>query len=104
MVRIPSSSPTIHSFIHSFNSFTGSSQGRGPRAAGWFEDHIRDRGGDMKSLVLVQGINGWAGRHHRQLDGDDNDNDGGGDDDDDDFVRFMDEYDPAYWKEKRKQK
>ncbi|KAL4723579.1 hypothetical protein ACLX1H_009217 [Fusarium chlamydosporum] len=38
-----------------------SSRGRGPRAAGWFKDYL-DQQGDyqMKSLVLSEGITGWA--------------------------------------------
>ncbi|KAH6634714.1 Rhodanese-like domain-containing protein [Chaetomium sp. MPI-SDFR-AT-0129] len=41
--------------------YCGSSSGRGPRAAGWFADHLSDRGdSEMQSLVLVGGIKGWA--------------------------------------------
>lgn len=58
---------------------TASSRGRGTRAAGWFADHISDRGdGDMQSLVLVDGIKGWstAGPEYRQ---------------------WMDEYEESVW-------
>jgi hypothetical protein len=38
-----------------------SSKGRGTRAAGWFADHIAEHGDEeMKSLVLLEGIKGWA--------------------------------------------
>lgn len=40
---------------------TGSSRGRGTRAAGWFLDLINEKGHkSMKSLVLSGGIAGWA--------------------------------------------
>jgi arsenical-resistance protein 2 len=39
----------------------GSSRGRGTRAAGWFDDLIKEKGQQsMKSLVLLEGIAGWA--------------------------------------------
>lgn len=39
----------------------GSSRGRGTRAAGWFDDLINEKGDkDMKSVILVEGITGWA--------------------------------------------
>jgi arsenical-resistance protein 2 len=42
-------------------SLSGSSRGRGTRAAGWFEDLIKEKGHEsMKSLVLLEGIAGWA--------------------------------------------
>lgn len=38
-----------------------SSKGRGTRAAGWFADYIADQNDDhMKSLVLLEGVKGWA--------------------------------------------
>ena len=38
-----------------------SSRGRGTRAAGWFHDYLSEQGdGDVKSLILVEGIKGWA--------------------------------------------
>ena len=41
--------------------FIGSSRGRGTRAAGWFDDLIKARGDtNMKSVILSEGINGWA--------------------------------------------
>lgn len=40
---------------------TGSSRGRGTRAAGWFADYITEqRDESMQSLVLEGGIKGWA--------------------------------------------
>ena len=57
----------------------GSSRGRGTRAAGWFVDYITDKAdGDMESLVLSEGISGWA-------------NAGG------EFVRWMNEFDGEVW-------
>ncbi|MCJ1248229.1 hypothetical protein MMC30_005446 [Trapelia coarctata] len=39
----------------------GSSSGRGPRAAGWFQDYIDGKGDkQMKSCVLRGGIKEWA--------------------------------------------
>lgn len=39
----------------------GSSSGRGPRAAGWFADHLVHVGEtEMQSVVLEDGIKGWA--------------------------------------------
>ncbi|KAK0619526.1 hypothetical protein B0T14DRAFT_519440 [Immersiella caudata] len=41
--------------------YCSSSRGRGTRAAGWFADYLSNQGdGDMESLVLVEGIKGWA--------------------------------------------
>lgn len=55
---------------------------RGSRAAGWFKDHIDDRGdSDMESLTLFEGITGWAKA--------------GGE-----FVEWIDEYDAAVWESK----
>ena len=43
------------------SSSTGSSRGRGTRAAGWFDDLIAEKGDErMKSLTLEGGIKGWA--------------------------------------------
>ena len=44
---------------------TGSSQGRGPRCAGWFQDYIDDiakfgRKSVVKVRVLEGGIKGWV--------------------------------------------
>ncbi len=41
--------------------FAGSSRGRGTRAAGWFDDMIKEKGNkSMKSVILLEGISGWA--------------------------------------------
>ncbi|KFY35644.1 hypothetical protein V494_05731 [Pseudogymnoascus sp. VKM F-4513 (FW-928)] len=42
--------------------YCGSSLGRGGRAAGWFQDYIKEQGkeGDMKSCTLTGGIKGWV--------------------------------------------
>jgi arsenical-resistance protein 2 len=56
-----------------------SSRGRGTRAAGWFSDYINDRGdGEMESLVLAEGIKGWATSNGE-------------------FVEWMDEYEATAW-------
>jgi hypothetical protein len=41
---------------------TGSSQGRGPRCASWFLEHVREVAGDndMQVLVLEGGVKGWV--------------------------------------------
>ena len=52
------------------NALSGSSRGRGNRAAGWFNDYIQDQNDTyMKSLTLVDGIKGWskAGEEYVQL-------------------------------------
>ena len=57
-----------------------SSRGRGPRVAGWFDDYIRGQPDEkMKSLVMVEGIKGWARA--------------GGE-----YVGLMDEYDEGTWR------
>ncbi|KAL5615865.1 hypothetical protein FOBRF1_004613 [Fusarium oxysporum] len=62
--------------------YCSSSRGRGPRAAGWFQDRI-DKQGDshMESAILFEGITGWAKA--------------GGE-----FVEWMDEYDSTVWNSK----
>jgi len=56
-----------------------SSRGRGTRAAGWFADYIADREcTDMQSLVLFEGIKGWAKAGEE-------------------FVEWMDEYNKETW-------
>jgi arsenical-resistance protein 2 len=58
---------------------TGSSRGRGTRAAGWFADYLEERqDGELTSLVLEGGIKGWAT--------------GGAE-----YTALMDEYDAAVW-------
>jgi hypothetical protein len=56
-----------------------SSRGRGTRAAGWFADHIADQeDNEMKSLVLAEGIQGWATAGAE-------------------YVEWMEEYDANVW-------
>jgi arsenical-resistance protein 2 len=58
----------------------GSSRGRGTRAAGWFDDYIRDQGNStMTSCILVEGINGWAQAGEE-------------------YVRLMDDYQEEHWR------
>jgi arsenical-resistance protein 2 len=60
--------------------YLGSSLHRGSRAAGWFDDLIKDQANtNMKSLVLVEGINGWASAGE-------------------DYERHMDGFVPRIWK------
>lgn len=47
------------------DNLLGSSSGRGPRCAGWFQDYIDDiakfnKRTNMKVLVLKGGIKGWV--------------------------------------------
>jgi arsenical-resistance protein 2 len=59
-----------------------SSRGRGPRAAGWFNDYLATHGdAEIQSLVLSEGIKGWATAGEE-------------------FVSWMDEYDASVWAEK----
>jgi arsenical-resistance protein 2 len=40
---------------------SGSSRGRGARAAGWFADYLKERDEkSMESFILEGGIKGWA--------------------------------------------
>jgi len=57
----------------------GSSRGRGPRAAAWFNDYINDKGdSEMQSLVLTGGIKGWEGEKGE-------------------YVEQMQDYDESKW-------
>jgi arsenical-resistance protein 2 len=59
----------------------GSSNGRGPRCAGWFADYLVDQGvkeDEVRSVVLEGGIKGWVK---------------GGEE----YVAFMDGFDPKAW-------
>ncbi|CAH0027530.1 unnamed protein product [Clonostachys rhizophaga] len=79
--------PTLYSLfkaagVHKIIWYCSSSRGRGSRAAGWFKDHIDDQSdSDMESLILFEGISGWAKA--------------GGE-----FVEWIDEYDAAVWENK----
>ncbi|RMJ24882.1 RHOD [Aspergillus sp. HF37] len=76
--------PTLYSLLSNGKVkhvvwYCGSSRGRGTRAAGWFADYLEERqDGDLKSLVLEEGIKGWAT--------------GGAE-----YTAMMDEYDASVW-------
>lgn len=76
--------PTLYSILKAASVrkviwYCSSSRGRGNRAAGWFADYISDQGdGDMRSLVLVNGIKGWATAGPE-------------------YTEWMDEYDESVW-------
>lgn len=58
----------------------GSSKGRGTRAAGWFDDVIRDRRGTdaLRSVVLEGGITAWANAGPE-------------------YIAWMADYDAGFW-------
>lgn len=59
---------------------SGSSKGRGTRAAGWFADHIRAQNDTtMESSVLEGGIKGWVAAGPE-------------------YVELTDGYDASVWK------
>ncbi|KAK4937931.1 hypothetical protein LTR28_009713 [Elasticomyces elasticus] len=59
--------------------YCGSSSGRGPRCAAWFQDHLRAVGDEnMQAMTLEGGIKGWV-RDGEQ------------------YVRLMDGYKEEYW-------
>lgn len=64
------------------HTFTGSSNGRAPRCAAWFLEHVREvaEDMDMNVMVLEGGIKGWV-RGGPQ------------------FTQLMDGFKPEYWKE-----
>ncbi|KAM6511891.1 hypothetical protein FALCPG4_016880 [Fusarium falciforme] len=91
-INLPAQSlyPTIPTLYSLFKSagvqkiiwYCSSSRGRGSRAAGWFKDHLDEQGdSDMESVILFEGIAGWAKA--------------GGE-----FVEWMDEYDATVWDSK----
>jgi len=61
---------------------TGSSQGRGPRCASWFLEHVREvaEDNDMQVLVLEGGLKGWVQGGPR-------------------FTSLMDGFKPEHWEE-----
>lgn len=62
----------------------GSSKGRGTRAAGWFDDYIKEQGDEaMRSVILEGGVTGWANAGVE-------------------YVGFMDGYLEDVWKGGRK--
>ena len=47
--------------------YCGSSRGRGPRSAAWFQDQLDQEGvADITSYVLEGGIKGWVKRGRQQ--------------------------------------
>ncbi|KAK5309892.1 hypothetical protein LTR93_012153, partial [Exophiala xenobiotica] len=60
-----------------------SSQHRGSRAAGWFDDLIKDRQLiGVRSFILRDGVGGWARAG-------------------DEYTRMIDEYDAQIWASKQ---
>ncbi|KAF3309149.1 hypothetical protein TWF173_011381 [Orbilia oligospora] len=60
--------------------YCNSSRGRGTRSALWFQDYIDDNNdAELKTMILVDGIKGWATSG-------------------DEYVERMDEYVEGYWK------
>jgi arsenical-resistance protein 2 len=69
-IRVPkANTPNLSSYELAYKAniewvvFTcGSSQGRGPRCASWFLEHVREVAGDndMQVLVLEGGVKGWV--------------------------------------------
>ncbi|MCJ1397813.1 hypothetical protein MMC11_001009 [Xylographa trunciseda] len=78
--------PTLYSLfskakVQTVIWYCGSSRGRGTRAAAWFGDYCVDRGdGAMRSVILLEGIMGWAT---------------GGEE----YVALMDGYDSGAWED-----
>ncbi|KAJ9161177.1 hypothetical protein NKR19_g2547 [Coniochaeta hoffmannii] len=93
-INLPAQSlwPTIPTLYQMFKAaglrkviwYCGSSRGRGNRAAGWFGDHIAEHDGDahMQSLVLLDGVKGWATAGEE-------------------YVQWMDGYDATLWQESK---
>lgn len=65
---------------YSDRSWPGSSKHRGLRGAAWMDDYIKERGDpSLRSLVLLDGIRGWANAGTE-------------------YTAFMDEYDESAWR------
>ncbi|KAL2036102.1 hypothetical protein D6D17_10385 [Aureobasidium pullulans] len=92
-INLPAQSlyPTIPTLYATFRAaripkiiwYCGSSRGRGTRAAAWFADYLDDRHEDqvlMESIVLLEGIKGWATAG-------------------DEYNAKMQEYDAGIWKD-----
>ncbi|KAK5289427.1 hypothetical protein LTR99_011258 [Exophiala xenobiotica] len=72
-----------HAGIESVIFYCGSSQHRGSRAAGWFDDLIKDRQVvGVRSFILRDGVGGWARAGEE-------------------YTRMMDEYDAQIWTSKK---
>ena len=74
--------PQNHICPHPNTFPTGSSQGRGPRCASWFLEHVREvaEDKDMQVLVLEGGVKGWVAGGPR-------------------FTSLMDGFKPEHWEE-----
>ncbi|KAJ5182221.1 hypothetical protein N7449_012368 [Penicillium cf. viridicatum] len=76
--------PTLYSLVSNSSVkyviwYCGSSAGRGTRASGWFADYLEDQQDtEVKSLVLLGGIKGWAAAGP-------------------DYTSLMDGYDASVW-------
>jgi rhodanese-related sulfurtransferase len=71
-INIPAQSfyPTRLTWVELFGKipfvifYCSSSNGRGPRCAGWFQDALDENGDQIaKSFVLAGGIKGWVEAH-----------------------------------------
>lgn len=50
------------------SSQTGSSNGRGPRCAGWMQDYLNEMGeASMSAAILKGGIKGWQKKYSGKL-------------------------------------
>jgi len=47
----------------------GSSNGRGPRCAGWMQDYINEVGGEanIEAQILKGGVKGWVKKYNGEL-------------------------------------
>ncbi|KAF1938248.1 hypothetical protein EJ02DRAFT_505510 [Clathrospora elynae] len=71
--------PILLADLKSCGTAVPSSRGWGTRAVGWFCDYVADQKDEqMQSLVLLEGIKGWAGAG-------------------DEYVQWMEEYDKNFW-------
>lgn len=67
---------------HGAKTTQGSSRGRGTRAAGWFDDLLKDREvTGIRSVILLDGISGWARAGQE-------------------YIDMMTEYDAEHWNKK----
>ena len=70
--------------IHAVIFYCGSSRGRGPRSAGWFQDALDEHEiGDVKSYILDGGIKGWVKQGRQQGQGE--------------MLSLMEGYEAGYW-------
>lgn len=70
--------------IKSVIFYCGSSRGRGPRSAGWFQDALDEFGiEDVKSYILEGGIKGWVRQGRKQGP--------------EEMLMLMEGYEAGYW-------